>query len=634
MGVDQQVVLFPAVVAGDVELDHPFKGELGQEIEGIKAVIAGVHVHVVHVQHQRGAALLQHLVEEGRLAHLGPPEGRVVGDVLQGQRHVEPGLGLAHALDHVPHGLPREGEREQLVEHGARDAAPAQVLAVGLGPRAPQEAPQLVEIAVIQGVGAAEGHRQAVGQHLEALADAGEGLGEIPAATHVILGRDLDEGEARVRVFEQLFQERPPEAQADAVHAHFFAGAAEQVPAPQDPAPPPPFFATGFFPSFFASPGFSSTLVASEAFTSAGFASEAFASAGFASAGLAPQDPSPFGLAPQEPSAAGLAPQEPSAAGLAPQDPSPLGLAPQEPCAFPASGPATSLAWTGLFGSGVAAHPTRAEVPRAAMAERIEAVFSRFMVGSWMLGRGASAGNRVVARPLYYGAPCRLVSPCFDATLPAHHPRPMATYKRPDHFTKAAKARGFPARSVFKLEEIDRRVRLLRAGQKVLDLGCAPGSWSLYTCERIGPTGRLLAVDLQPIAQLLPSNATFIQGDALALAETTLAAHAPYQVVLSDMAPNTTGNRNADQARSYHLYSFALSMAARLGDQGSSFVGKIFMGPDFELAREQTRELFAQVRLIRPEGVRPNSFEIFLVGLEKRTPPLAPLPSPTAPDIP
>lgn len=222
-----------------------------------------------------------------------------------------------------------------------------------------------------------------------------------------------------------------------------------------------------------------------------------------------------------------------------------------------------------------------------------------------------------VAAPLPVSVP--LTSPPKRTTL-----GPMATYKRPDHFTRAAKARGFPARSVFKLEEIDRRVRLLKQGQKVLDLGCAPGSWSLYASERIGPSGRLLAVDLQPIAQMLPPNATFIQGDALALAETVLATHAPYQVVLSDMAPNTTGNRNADQARSYHLYSFALTMSHKLGAQGSSFVGKIFMGPDFELAREQTREHFGQVRLIRPEGVRSNSFEIFLVGLEKREGPSLP----------
>lgn len=201
----------------------------------------------------------------------------------------------------------------------------------------------------------------------------------------------------------------------------------------------------------------------------------------------------------------------------------------------------------------------------------------------------------------------------------------MATYKRPDHFTKAAKARGYPARSVFKLEEIDRRVRLLRPGMTVLDLGCAPGSWSLYTSERIGDAGKLLAVDLQPLAQVLPKNAVFVQGDALALASDVLAMHAPYDVVLSDMAPNTTGNRSADQARSFRLFSFAVDMAEKLGGEGSSFVGKIFMGPDFEEARERLRVLFDQVRILRPEGVRSNSFEVFLVGSHKR-----PAPAPAA----
>lgn len=193
----------------------------------------------------------------------------------------------------------------------------------------------------------------------------------------------------------------------------------------------------------------------------------------------------------------------------------------------------------------------------------------------------------------------------------------MATYKRADHFTREAKARGFPARSVFKLEEIDRRVRLLKQGQTVLDLGCAPGSWSLYTSERIGEGGKLLAVDLQPIAQVLPKNATFVQGDALALSDTILAMHAPYDVVLSDMAPNTSGNRSQDQARSFNLFSFALDMADKLGGVGSSFVGKIFMGPDFEMARERVREIYDQIKIVRPESVRSNSFEVFLVGMNK-----------------
>jgi 23S rRNA (uridine2552-2'-O)-methyltransferase len=194
----------------------------------------------------------------------------------------------------------------------------------------------------------------------------------------------------------------------------------------------------------------------------------------------------------------------------------------------------------------------------------------------------------------------------------------MATYKRPDHFTRAAKARGFPARSVFKLEEIDQRVRLLRAGQRVLDLGCAPGSWSLYTSEKIGPKGHLLAIDLQPIAQVLPRNATFIQGDARALAKDVLAQHAPYDVVLSDMAPATSGTPMQDQARSVELFLRALAVAEKYTKVGGCFIGKIFMGSDFPQARAQVRKVFEKERLIRPESVRSVSFEIFVVGTGRR----------------
>lgn len=191
-------------------------------------------------------------------------------------------------------------------------------------------------------------------------------------------------------------------------------------------------------------------------------------------------------------------------------------------------------------------------------------------------------------------------------------------YKRPDAFTRAAKAQGYPARSVFKLEEIDRRVRLLRPGQRVLDLGAAPGSWSMYAAQRIGPKGHLLAVDLSPITAALGPSATVIQGDALSLENEALAAHAPYDVVLSDMAPSTTGSRLADQARSFELFMRALDVAKALGAPGSAFVGKIFMSDDFKLAREAVRLAYDEVRVIRPEGTRATSFETFLVGLRRR----------------
>jgi 23S rRNA (uridine2552-2'-O)-methyltransferase len=191
-------------------------------------------------------------------------------------------------------------------------------------------------------------------------------------------------------------------------------------------------------------------------------------------------------------------------------------------------------------------------------------------------------------------------------------------YKKPDHFTVEAKKAGYPARSVFKLEEIDRRVQLLRGGMRVLDLGAAPGSWTLYACQRVGPQGRVLAVDKSLIGIPLPANARFDQGDALELGSDTLSVFAPYDVVLSDMAPNTTGNRSADQAKSFELFMRALQVAATLTKVGGSFVGKIFMGEDLPLARKTLREHFETEKLIRPEGTRSVSYELFLIGLGRR----------------
>lgn len=187
-----------------------------------------------------------------------------------------------------------------------------------------------------------------------------------------------------------------------------------------------------------------------------------------------------------------------------------------------------------------------------------------------------------------------------------------------DPRTKQAKAQGYPARSVFKLEEIDRRVRLLARGQHVLDLGAAPGSWSMYASERVGPSGRVLAVDLKAMEQTFEENVTVIVGDALSLANEALAMHAPYDVVLSDMAPNTTGNKVRDQAQSVELFLRALDVAQALGKPGSAFVGKLFMSGDFVSARQVLRDRYEKEQTIRPESTRTQSSEVFLVGKSLR----------------
>ncbi|HMY21726.1 MAG TPA: RlmE family RNA methyltransferase, partial [Polyangium sp.] len=122
-------------------------------------------------------------------------------------------------------------------------------------------------------------------------------------------------------------------------------------------------------------------------------------------------------------------------------------------------------------------------------------------------------------------------------------------YKKPDAFTKAAKAQGFPARSVFKLEEIDRRVRLFKPGQRVLDLGAAPGSWSMYASQKVGAKGRVFAVDISEIRQALGTNVTILRGDALSLSNEQLSEAAPYDIVLSDMAPSASGQPDIDHLR-------------------------------------------------------------------------------------
>jgi 23S rRNA (uridine2552-2'-O)-methyltransferase len=168
---------------------------------------------------------------------------------------------------------------------------------------------------------------------------------------------------------------------------------------------------------------------------------------------------------------------------------------------------------------------------------------------------------------------------------------------------------------VFKLEEIDRRLGLFRAGQRVLDLGAAPGSWSLYASERVGSEGAVLAVDLQPIAERFGPNVTVIQGDALALDGAELGRFAPYDVVLSDMAPKTSGSKVHDHASSFELFTRALEVAIALGGPGSTFVGKLFMSGDFPRAKQALGASYARTRVIRPESTRKESTEVFLVGI-------------------
>ena len=193
--------------------------------------------------------------------------------------------------------------------------------------------------------------------------------------------------------------------------------------------------------------------------------------------------------------------------------------------------------------------------------------------------------------------------------------RRSTTHKRDqDHFARRAQAEGYQARSVFKLDEMDRRHHLLRPGARVVDLGCAPGSWSRYARERIGASGQLVGVDIQEL-QHYPGH--FLQADLEELDADTLGTllGGLAQVVLSDMAPNTTGNSSADHLQQIRLAEAALAAAERLLEPGGHFVVKVFDGRDAPALTEAMRARFESVKRERPPAVRKESREFFLVGL-------------------
>jgi len=185
---------------------------------------------------------------------------------------------------------------------------------------------------------------------------------------------------------------------------------------------------------------------------------------------------------------------------------------------------------------------------------------------------------------------------------------------RHDAFFRKARGAGFAARSVYKLEEIDRKLRLLRAGDRVLDLGCRPGSWLQYAVKVVGPHGAVVGIDRDPLPHPIPG-ARVLHGDLLATPDGELLGNlTAFDAVLSDMAPNTTGIRATDQARSASLFEEALARAERLLAPGGAFVGKIFMGPDLEPLRKRMTARFSDVRTLKPEGSRTESIEVYLAG--------------------
>lgn len=185
-----------------------------------------------------------------------------------------------------------------------------------------------------------------------------------------------------------------------------------------------------------------------------------------------------------------------------------------------------------------------------------------------------------------------------------------------DEYVRLAQEKGYRSRAVFKLMELDERDRLFEPGATVIDLGAAPGGWSQYAAQRVGTTGKVLALDILPMEPL--PGVTVVQGDFLddAVFQAVLEASGGCcaNVVLSDIAPNMSGNRNVDQPRSMYLAELAFDLAERVLAPKGSFVVKLFQGEGFQEYVAQARKVFASVVMRKPKASRPRSAEIYLVG--------------------
>ena len=187
-----------------------------------------------------------------------------------------------------------------------------------------------------------------------------------------------------------------------------------------------------------------------------------------------------------------------------------------------------------------------------------------------------------------------------------------------DHYSEQARKEHYPARSVYKLKEAQKKFRFIKRGDWVLDLGCSPGSWLLYAAELTGKQGRVLGIDLESVTCQMPPQAETLTADVLTIDRDWFEKQDllnNFDVVLSDMAPATTGNKMLDATRSFQLCEAALNVAEMALKPGGSFICKIFQGEEFKIFSGSVKNRFRTHRIFKPQSSRKESKEIFVVGL-------------------
>jgi 23S rRNA (uridine2552-2'-O)-methyltransferase len=185
-----------------------------------------------------------------------------------------------------------------------------------------------------------------------------------------------------------------------------------------------------------------------------------------------------------------------------------------------------------------------------------------------------------------------------------------------DHYARRARNEKWLARSVYKLQEIDNKFKMIHDGDRLLDLGCYPGSWSQYGISKAGPKGHVVGIDLTPPDRLSAPNFMFIQADVLTLDIAWLVHKvSPRDVVMSDLAPQTTGIHTTDSSRSLSLAKRAAEIALSLLKKKGHFVCKVLEGENLKPYKSEISPHFRQLRTFRPKATRKRSSEVYIVGL-------------------
>ena len=190
-----------------------------------------------------------------------------------------------------------------------------------------------------------------------------------------------------------------------------------------------------------------------------------------------------------------------------------------------------------------------------------------------------------------------------------------------DYYFKKAKKENYPARSVYKLEEAQKKYRFLKTGDTVLDLGCQPGSWAIYTAQVVGPQGLVVGVDLQEGKKISIANAAeivWLCDDIMSedIVDKIQEIRKNFRIILSDVAPRTSGNKWVDQQQSLNLARCVLGLSEKLLVTGGNLYVKVFEGEDFKEFVDSVRKSFKKVKIVKPKSSRSESREVFILGLE------------------